>query len=324
MAGFMGFYTLFIKTHWAVKFIAVAGFINCFFSTAIYFSFTSYILMMVSFYFYILCQSIKNYDFVFNVLKCVMIYIGFMFLIQITGNDTLLNYGGGLTQFGVVGHHMQSSSFAVILSAVLITLSPLFLLLIVPVSIICNSVGAFLCGCIGLVFCLKWKDNKKFLIPILLVSSVAVSSWLVLSGKLQSNLNMDLGRLGTWDSTILLSLQHPFIGWGVGTFHFLYPALGKTGTNYQWMMAHNCWLQMIFELGYLITGVLMFYYGQLIYRLSRIHGKKAKLCIAGLLMIGTNMMFHFPTRMIQTVFIIIFFLAYCQRIVNDGGDVNGC
>ena len=269
--------------------------------------------MVVSCYFYILCQSIKNYDVVFKVLKCLMLYVGFMFLLQITGNDTLLNYGGGLIQFGVVGQHMQSSSFAVILSAALITLSPLFLLFIVPVSIICNSVGGFICGCIGLACSLKGR--KLFvLIPFVLLASY----WLVSSGKLQANLTMESGRLGTWDNTILLSLEHPFTGWGIGTYHILYPALKETERSLDWLMAHNCWLQMLFELGYLITGVLMFYYAQLIYRLSRLSDIRAKLCIAGLLMIGANMMIHFPTRMPQTIFIIVFFLAYCQGVINRG------
>ena len=123
-------------------------------------------------------------------------------------------------------------------------------------------------------------------------------------------------------SAMKMSLTHWATGWGVGTFKAVFSSLGGLKSQ-PWMMAHNCWVQMIFELGYFLSISVIIYYIYLvtsIFKLFRraILRRESQICLIGLLMIGTNMMFHFPTRMIQTVLIIIFFLAYCQGVIYDG------
>ena len=52
IAGFLGVFTLFIKTSWPVRVIAIVGFIHCFFSAIPYVSFTSYVSLVACCYFY--------------------------------------------------------------------------------------------------------------------------------------------------------------------------------------------------------------------------------------------------------------------------------
>src|ERR1700674_4212273 len=59
ISGFLGFLTLFIKTNWYVRIIAIGGFINCFFSSIPYLSFTAYVLLVGCCYFYIVCERIN-------------------------------------------------------------------------------------------------------------------------------------------------------------------------------------------------------------------------------------------------------------------------
>ena len=106
---------------------------------------------------------------------------------------------------------------------------------------------------------------------------------------------------------------------GFGTFKGLFPALGGM-VAIPWKTAHNCWLQIFFEGGGLWLTVAFGYFMSLAVRLFRNGGTYS--CFIGLMMIGANMMIHFPTRMIQTVLLIIFFCAYCEGVLKNGRIKN--
>lgn len=328
IAGFLGFFTLFIKTNFIIRFIAVAGFFNCFFSKAPYVSFTCYILLVASCYFYILCQRIKDYSPIFKMLRCLMLFIAFLLVLQCTGDDRLLNIWRNFSLdgnycFGVVGQRMQSASFSVILAAALMPSNSLNSFFPFVTSMICNSAGAFLCAIAGMVTCLSQHLKKKHIIIFAGCLLVVFSIWMVKSGKLHANTYEHCGRLAVWKSALKMSWEHPFIGHGIGTFKGLFPVFGMDRAySIPWDKAHNCWVQMIFELGYFITFVIHGYVLYLLINLARLTRRvslrqKAFACIAGLIMIYINMHIHFPTRLAQTIFLIIFFLAYCQKFVDN-------
>jgi len=326
MAGFLGFYTMFLKTSLIVKFLAVAGFINCFFSSSPYLSFTSYISIVFMCYFFMLCKSIKDYGIVFRVLQCLLIFTSFMFVMQIAGLDRLLNFGRSVAPidfcFGIVGQHMQSASLSVVLAAALMPFNVFNLSFPFITSVFCNSAGGFLCASSGIIaFFYKKIQKRYFLIPVALL--IIFSLWMVLSGKLNANTYAGGGRLTVWKSTVHLAIQRPLMGWGAGMYKSIFPALGGI-SGVPWKTAHNCWLQLLFEFGIPITMFISGYFVYLMVSLARLtrrasFRKNAFRCLAGLTMISLNMCFHFPTRVLGCVLIIIFFLAYCQKIIDTGG-----
>ena len=331
-AGLAGFYILFIKTNLIIKIIAIGGFINCFYSAAPYISFSAYIPLIACCYFYILCSRIKDYDIVFKFLQALLLFVGFMFIMQYIGHDRLTNFGrafslNGNYCFGIIGHRMQSASFSVILVSALIISRPRYLAFPFITSIFCNSVIAFLCASVGAAICLfRFLNKKRFIILSGLLLTIFLI-WANMSGKLAENTNITAGRLAVWISSIKLLNQRPVWGWGLAEYKFIFPALGGMN-SIPWKTAHNCWIQLTFELGYPLFSAIVFYviylYIKLIRLTKRVGFRNNSIqCLAGLSMITANMTFHFPTRMIQCTLIIIFFLAYCQKVIDQGGIENG-
>ncbi len=318
ISGFLGFYTLFLKVPLIIKFIGIGTFTLCFFSMAPVISFTQYIVVLMCCYFYILCLKIKDYKIIYKCLQCLLLFNLFFFIMQGFNQDRLLNFGimNGVINYGIIGQNMQSASFMVILSAVLIPFRSLNLIVPFITSFLCNSVGAFISVSVGLSYYLSNKINKKVVIVLSLILISVFSYWIVSSGKLYQNINTGAtgGRLVVWIESLKLSWQHPFVGYGIGTYKAIFPSLTKI-KSIPWMTAHNTWIQLIFETGYIFTSVL---FGYSIYLITRLYKLKKWECVTGLLMIGTNMLFHFPDRMIQCILIIIFFLTVCQREVYCG------
>ena len=81
------------------------------------------------------------------------------------------------------------------------------------------------------------------------------------------------------------------------------------------MHAHNDWLQVLFETGRIGFGVMVSIFMFLFYKLLK--AKKWRLLV-GMIIISLDMCVHFPTREIQCVFIMIAFLAFCEKEIKYG------
>ena len=331
LCGFAGFYTLFMKVDPVVKIVAVGGFVSCFYSNVIFISFTAYTHLIIACYFYILCRTIKDHAIVFKLLQCLLVINVFFFLMQFMGHDVLLNFKSQ-TCFGVVGQYMQSASFSVVLAATLLPYQKMNIFFPLFTSWFCNSVGAFLCFVIGTTEYFFRSDNKKLIYKAMASLLVIFFAWLWFSGKFTENMNMNTGRMGAWVRTLKMIVfdrvdgsinwGHILIGWGLGTYKGVFASLGNMG-GLPWKTAHNCWLQIFFETGLVGLMTALTYSGYLVVNLFHLYRRKilkdqARACLAGFMMIAVNMMFHFPTRMIQTVLMIIFFISYCQGVINNG------
>ena len=313
VAGFFGVLTLFIKTNWFLRIIAVGGFINCFFSCAPYLSFSAYVLLITACYFYIIASRIENWTLVINCIKSIFILNGIIMVMQVTGHDHLLNFGvgsilpqsgTGAVRVGIIGQHMQMASFSVMLTALLVRSSPFFLFFPVIVSYLGHSSWGLVSSFSGVTTYLFYKSWKIALGAIIILSLIA-SVFIIKEGKIDSFFGNG-GRYNVWKRTVELSNQHPFTGWGIGTFKSVFPAIsGLKCIAYG--EAHNCWLQFAFEIGYLgmAMWILMFFILGL--RLFLIGGYSL---LAGLVMIAVDMIGHFPTRIINCVPLLILFAAY--------------
>lgn len=319
--GFASFYLWFLKTPRVVKVISTFCFINCFYSTAPLISFTAFFSVVACCYFFVLCSLIEDHYPTFRILNCLIVFNVFIYFMQLIKHDPIFNFESS-TSFGIIGQHMQSASFMVILSAALILNSSHSIGVPLIISIICRSTGGFLSGLVGATI-LLWRE--LFFKVALLIIIPLFYVWLVQSGKLEA-FHSEAGRMTVWIKTLRLALQHPFIGYGIGTFKYLFPVLSEMKTI-PWITTHNCWIQYIFETGFMGFSIFFGYFSYLILSFTRllrrsIFKQQSILCLTALTMIATNMMVAFPTRMIQSVLIIIFVLAYCQKVISYASNEN--
>lgn len=308
IAGFFGVFTLFIKTSWVVRGIAIASFINCFFSAIPYVSFSAYVLVVASCYFYILCTKITNWDMIFKALQCLALFNILIMFMQYIGHDPLLNFGVfHMEHFGTMGQHMQMASFGIILTAILIQKNKWYIAVGLLIALFCHSSWTFLTVMIGFMVYIFHKSAQ--LSAIALVGICAVFAlWATYDHKFAENIDSKHGRIAVWERSIELSNQRPAQGWGIGTFKDLFHPLSKMECT-PWRNAHNFIVQMIFEVGYPLTGCLLIALGWLMWTLYRAN---LWLCLSGLSMVIFDALVHFPDRCLQIVPLLIIFFAYCQ------------
>lgn len=327
LAGFLGFYTLVLDVAVGVKIVAIGGFLNCFFSSTPYISFISYMLLIAGCYFYILCSRVTDYKPVYKILQCLVFFNAFMVVMQLVKQDVLLNFGLDHTLcFGVTGQHMQTASFSVVLAAALFPFQRFNILFAGIISAFCNSLGGFLSIASGLFISLLNPKRIKIAFIFLYMSIILIIGWGLSTHKFSNNLDSKNGRLATWEKSIEIANQHYLMGWGIGSFKYVFPAMQNNPYSIKWVTAHNCWIQFLFETGrmgfLLIAGYFVYLFYKLIKLVKRsVFRKDAVACLAGLTMIAVNMMVHFPTRMVATSLILIFFISVCQRTVNKNGAI---
>ena len=145
---------------------------------------------------------------------------------------------------------------------------------------------------------------------ILVLLVLIFSLWSHKQGKFYANIEAGSGRGEVWHKTIELSNQRPWMGWGIGSYKDVFPALNITPQHYnQYRTAHNFILELIFEIGYPMTIIIV---GGLICFVIRLWQSDMFLNAAGISMILMDGMFHFPDRVTQCVPIMIAILAYSQ------------
>jgi len=316
-AGCAGMYLLFMEINPIIKGVSLLSFISCFFSNVPYLSFNAYVAIVFCCYFYIGAIKMKSWGPTFRMLKAVLVLNLLLIAAQFFSHDQLLNFGlTEITQFGVVGHHMQEASFIVIVSAFLIQLHPGFLIIPVFVALFCNSTWSVLCIAIGTWIYFPSKVWRR--IAFLIFIGFVVMG--VITHKFEANWSVQHyhGRMSIWKRTIELTNERALPGWGLGTYKVIFPI--KSGLpDTPVKTAHNDWLQMLFEIGYplfiLFVGVNITTFLRLLnqYREDKI---KYSRVLAGYSIIVVDMMVHFPMRMIQTVLLMLLFLAYCEMIVR--------
>lgn len=307
ICGFLGIFTLFMKTDWTVKIVAIWSFILCFYGIQ-YISFTSYVSIIICCYLYILCRRIENWDLVFNVLQTILFLNMVLIIMQAIGHDELLNFGLGrdIICFGVIGQHMQMGSFSVILSAILLPRTPANLFFPFVVSKFCRSPWAFICAVLGVFLSFKQTWISKIVMILCLILFFGFS---IKQEKFSQNF-ASTGRVHIWKQTLEYALQKPLVGWGPGTYKTMFGIQTETVYhNVPYRSAHNAWFELLYETGIPFTLFIISVIGILVYRLWK---ARESACIAGLMMIFMDTLVHFPDRMLQTVGLMILFLAYCM------------
>lgn len=323
LAGILFFYS---SANLLIKSLVGYSLVNCFLSATPNTSFTAFISVMACAYFYLICRRLENYDIVFKVIQSIFFMNCFLLVLQFFGKDSLLNFGlYHPVVFGTIGNSMQMGSFIVVLSAILALSNKLYVIPALLASILVHSAGAVLALSLGgMVYCAyRIRKNSlygisaaSFLLAIYAMSYGVVHKFFLIRGPV-------------WFKSVKISLRHPVVGYGIGSFKEIFTSFVSCDkwnqSHYDvnryvlegvWKNAHNFFVQMFFEMGGI--GVAL-WFGFLVVMVcgffkSKKH-EKAVRALCGLTAIIVVAQLHFPERMIQCVPLLIVFISLYQREV---------
>lgn len=137
----------------------------------------------------------------------------------------------------------------------------IMLLLIIPILIMTKSKGAWVSFFAGLsIFILMQGHQPKNSLKafyaaglfVLIFTGIVLFSKTILPG-FESFIISGQIRLEYWKSALAIIKQHPLLGFGPGTFGIIYPVF-KTKLAEETIMAHNSFLQLWAESGFLALG----------------------------------------------------------------------
>jgi O-antigen ligase len=314
LSGFLAFLFIYQKVNVWLKLLVIWCFISCFLSRAPFISFTMYWSVIVSAYYYALCKRIEDYTPVYKTIQAIFYLTTLLVIMQLFGKDTLLNFNSKSVDpavLGIIGNQMIASSFFCTLAPFLIV-NPLNWL---PLSIVClisHSSGAVLALGMGGAILLWFKFKRARIAIVALMIALPIVFALV-TGDVATFAGK-AGRRQVWIKTFELSVKKPF-GYGIGTYKILFPVLcgneiKKQQPGREWNTAHNTFLQLLFETGFI--GIILLA-GWVVSIILNVLKHKNYLKLAGLAILTGTMMTQFPDRTIQCVFIILMFIAYCEK-----------
>lgn len=308
--GFLAIYTIFLDIPLIVKIISVFSFVHCFVAKIPYTSFTTFVSIVASVYFFVLCLRIKNWDIVFKVIQGLLFLNMVLLVFQYFDHDNLLNFGRKTECVATIGQYMQAGSMAVILAAMLISYNKFNILYPFITCFIQLSQWTVFSSILGSYFLIK-EEYRKIAKIILIILLAACIGYAWKSGKLKENSSCS-GRYPVWKETLHLIGERPY-GYGAGSYKILFPIMSQQrGVPYK--SPHNDYLKIGFEMGIPGLILMMCLFLNILVRVL-IFGTDEQL--AGLIMIMVNMVFHFPMCCIQAVPVIIVYFAYCWQKAEE-------
>ena len=329
---FLSFYSVHLRLPAGIKLLGVYLLVNCFFSQAPYVSFNAFILTTVAlFCFLALLHS--DFEVVTDFISAAFFVQVVFILFQQFGMDKLMNFDRPeAVFFGTVMQYMRLSSVFALMAPFLCMRNKWFIAPLVLLAVLSSSSSFALALTAGVFVYWVFKTRQWFVATILGTVFVALfiardwESWYA---------ELHWGRWTVWPEIVkswVMNTLHAepahltgpvdwkaiFLGRGLDTFLPLFP-LFKHDPN-PFPQAHNDFLQIFWELGVLGFGFFAAYFVNLIRRLRR-----CPMYLAGMACVGVNMFFTFPTRMTQTMFMLLAFVALCEqkaRQIDEEGDYS--
>lgn len=331
ISGFLAFMFLYFKVNTWLKLLVLWLFVNCFISRAPYMSFAMYWSVIACVYYYVLCRQIEDFTPVKKVIQSVFFLMAFLIIMQRLGLDTLLNFNDKTPVIlGTIGNYMILGSFICVLMPFVMRVSWLNWIPMALIAFISGSTGAVLSVCAGLSVIL-WYRAKRLCIGLIIALLCIIGVFAYKTGDFNAS-TLKAGRFPVWKRTVELIAKCPQ-GHGIGTYKLIFPTMSQDlesskgarnveweyentkGHGLAWRRAHNSWLQFPFEIG--ILGFLLFL-GWIMSVVIKVIKNKEHLKLAGLVILGTNLLVHFPDRFAPAVPIMIMFMAFCEKGVKNG------
>ena len=277
--AFLGFSLLRTSMNPFLKALSVYLFIISFLSACPHVSFNCYCVIVACLGLYLVFTKITRWEPIFKGIEGAFWVICVLLVMQSLNKDSLLSFGSKEgTLYGCAMNKMMMCSL-------LACMAPFLLI-----------------------------RNKFYSIPLLILFVLKQHDFFFLS---RWNSEFIYGRPNVWFYTLKTYLQHPFVGWGMGTYKFIFPAISVNFANpsagylkdaTKWLQAHNDYLQVLWEAGGIGLGLFMAYIISVF-----VKSRKDIYKIIGLVIMGLNMMIYFPMRMIQVIPLMILWGAYCEK-----------
>lgn len=334
LAGFFTFHYIHTNAPIPIKVLVLYAYIGSFFSVAPYWSFQMTIPMIALAYFYLACRQIEDFEPVQKAVQSAFFLICAFLIVQMFGHDTLYNFNRPQPMIiGTIGNKMISATLITCLAPFLLTYKKLNIIPLCIIAVMTRSLGMMIALAAGITVyaVLKTIGWKKKTILIL-----AITAGMTLLFVLQFNhikTEWGGGRGPIWKKTVELTMKRHVTGYGISSYQLVFPAmskdltmLGKTeewnieeikGTHIPALQTHNCWLQFWFELGDIGMAIIAFFVILLVslFFLSPKNDKTIT-ALTGLVILGTIMIFHFPTRLWHSVPVFICYLAFYETLMR--------
>lgn len=353
--GLIGAMLCFSKSvHVLLKTLLVYLWFSCFFSANIFASFNAFILFCMAGFAFVAFQKC-DFNTIIRFIECVFWLQVSLVLMQKLGHDNLMNFGasysfvneGSLISvststpthegfLGTVRQQMRLGSLFAIMAPFLVYKSRYYLIPLGIIAYLSQSAG-FALALVGgfvvyaimkrmrwalllvvpatLLICLKWdfgSFESAWIDGRFRIWMVIVKTWIFnTSGPMGQPDFLGISQTGPFD------LKSVLFGRGLDTFLPLFPIFKHDPNPFP--QAHNCWLQLLWECG--ISGFVLFaaYYFGLF---KRLYSAGECVLAAGLASMGINALSAFPTRMTQTVLLIVAFIAYCEVVLASKENEN--
>jgi O-antigen ligase len=287
--------------------------------------------MVACAYFYLLCRKVEDFSIVQKAVQSAFLLICAFMVVQLFGHDTLYNFNRPQAMVvGTIGNPMISATMITCLAPFLLTSNRWYIIPLCIIAFITFSTGMMAALVAGILFYSVAKIKKPFM---KIATVILVIEILFVAGIPQyAAKRFVAGRGPIWKRTIELTMKHPIKGYGISTFQLVFPALSKdlkvlgvepdyweieTITGYQTpaLQTHNCWLQFWFEMGTIGAAMILAFVGWLVL-LYKVKNERTLIAMTDLVILGTVMLFHFPTRLWHTVPAFICYLAFYESIMK--------
>lgn len=332
VAALFAFFLLSTSLPTELKIFVVCLFVCCFLSLAPYLSFNAYILVVAATWAF-LGFTKSDYEPILGMIEAVfwvqLIVAGFQWM----GMDKLLNFDRNDHVFlGTLMQNMRFGSFLAIAAPFLVLRHKLYIVPLILMFFLTESASlglALVAGCTVYYMAKNGWERRGWL-----YMGLAAGAFVLFFDKTSVSVAFTCGRAKVWEDIVrtwlmntsgvnpdgswVVPLAGPidwksiFIGRGLDTFMGLFPVFKHDPNPYG--QAHNCHLQLLWELGFMGYSILAAYVVRLAVRV-----RKSPILLGGLACMTVNMFFAFPTRMGQTMLMMVAFLALCEQYAQTKG-----
>lgn len=216
ICAFCAFWFFFSKTNILFRLGLIYLLVSVFLSKIPQLSMATFIWVMIFAGFYLLCREIDDWTPIFKILVSIFCLQWLFVVMRSLKLDPILNFTSGwYICSGSIGNVMQFKCLMIILVA---------------------------------LFIKRMRVKRTWMY---LAYTALVGVGLLYFAWHQPWEYFGYARGAAWLETFRLYLRHPVVGYGIGTFQALFPALGQGKFVYEgaWLQAHNEFIQMLFECG---------------------------------------------------------------------------